>query len=399
MADINEMRKRFYEEDGADPHGLGLGSSSSTAAAAASTSSSAGPARRSSGATPGANAASSSASASGGRPGPYPKRPSDGRGAGATRRSGGGSGSGNGGGGGGAHVKRKDLSFIERARAAPDDDDDHNHHYGGNPGFGGAGAGAMDVDVSYPGPGRALGLDLGSRLGNGTEEPESDVAQLVRAWQNERHAPDILPSADALLVRVLDAIRRQVRARSVFCLLPVCCMLFADEPPTPLSSPPFFVSFRPRIHRPPTATATLCPQSDDASALRSAAHMSEEEHYMTMLVQTEVERIKFVVRSYVRTRLFKVRPLRPPSSPPRSPRLPSISHLHTTLTPAPQIEQHAAHITSQPSLHPRLTAAELRHAQRYAALTVSQFTHTVLAHLPDAQQALDDEVITIPNMS
>lgn len=147
------------------------------------------------------------------------------------------------------------------------------------------------------------------------------------------------------------------------------------------------------------ATATLCPQSEDASALRSAAHMSEEEHYMTMLVQTEVERIKFVVRSYVRTRLFKVRPLRPPSSPPRSPRLPSISHLHTTLTPAPQIEQHAAHITSQPSLHPRLTAAELRHAQRYAALTVSQFTHTVLAHLPDAQQALDDEVITIPNMS
>lgn len=120
---------------------------------------------------------------------------------------------------------------------------------------------------------------------------------------------------------------------------------------------------------------------------------------MTMLVQTEVERIKFVVRSYVRTRLFKVRPLRPPSSPPRSPRLPSISHLHTTLTPAPQIEQLAAHITSQPSLHPRLTAAELRHAQRYAALTVSQFTHTVLAHLPDAQQALDDEVITIPNMS
>lgn len=127
-------------------------------------------------------------------------------------------------------MKRKDLSFIERARAAPDDDD-HNHHYVGNPGFGGAGAGAMDVDVSYPGPGpgsgRALGLDLGSRLGNGTEETESDVAQLVRAWQNERHAPDILPSADALLVRVLDAIRRQVRARSVFCLLPSTCMLYA----------------------------------------------------------------------------------------------------------------------------------------------------------------------------
>lgn len=108
-------------------------------------------------------------------------------------------------------------------------------------------------------------------------------------------------------------------------------MLYADEPPPPLSSPPFFVSFRPRIHRPPTATATLCPQSDDASALRSAAHMSEEEHYMTMLVQTEVERIKFVVRSYVRTRLFKVRPLlRVP--PPLLPAL-RASHPSPTSTP------------------------------------------------------------------
>ena len=56
-------------------------------------------------------------------------------------------------------------------------------------------------------------------------------------------------------------------------------------------------------------------QSEDASALRTAASMSEEEHYMTMLVQTEVERMKFVVRSYIRTRLFKVRPSLPSCSP------------------------------------------------------------------------------------
>lgn len=211
MADINEMRKRFYKEDDADPYGPGLGSLSTAGA-----SSSAGPARRSAGAAPAANAASSSssASASGGRPGPYPKRPSDGRGAG--RR--GGSGNGGGGGNGGAHTKRKDLSFIERARAAPDDDD---VDYGSNAGLSGAGAMDVDVDVSHPGPGPGRG-----RLGNDTEA--SDVAKLVRAWQNERHAPDILPSADALLVRVLDAIRRQVSVRCAlcaFCLCTVYCML------------------------------------------------------------------------------------------------------------------------------------------------------------------------------
>lgn len=100
-------------------------------------------------------------------------------------------------------MKRKDLSFIERARAAPDDDD---VDYGGNAGLSGAGAMDVDLDVSHPGPGRGRG-----RLG--TDSEASDVAKLVRAWQNERHAPDILPSADALLVRVLDAIRRQVSVR------------------------------------------------------------------------------------------------------------------------------------------------------------------------------------------
>lgn len=47
-------------------------------------------------------------------------------------------------------------------------------------------------------------------------------------------------------------------------------------------------------------------QSNDVNALRNAADLSEEDHYMMMLVQTEVERMKFVVRSYVRTRLYKV---------------------------------------------------------------------------------------------
>ena len=33
---------------------------------------------------------------------------------------------------------------------------------------------------------------------------------------------------------------------------------------------------------------------------------SEEEHFRIVLVQTEAERVKFLVRSYLRTRLHKV---------------------------------------------------------------------------------------------
>lgn len=41
--------------------------------------------------------------------------------------------------------------------------------------------------------------------------------------------------------------------------------------------------------------------------LREDPDTSEDEHFRIMLVQTEVERVMFVVRSYLRTRLQKVR--------------------------------------------------------------------------------------------
>jgi GINS complex subunit 4 len=42
------------------------------------------------------------------------------------------------------------------------------------------------------------------------------------------------------------------------------------------------------------------------NTLRTDPQTSEEEHFKLMLVQTEMERVKFLVRSYVRTRLHKV---------------------------------------------------------------------------------------------
>jgi GINS complex subunit 4 len=47
-------------------------------------------------------------------------------------------------------------------------------------------------------------------------------------------------------------------------------------------------------------------QTDVVNLLRGDPSSSEEEHLRITLVQTEVERVKFVVRSYVCTRLYKV---------------------------------------------------------------------------------------------
>jgi len=55
-------------------------------------------------------------------------------------------------------------------------------------------------------------------------------------------------------------------------------------------------------------TTNTTSKSETVQLLRSDPATSEEEHIRIMLAQTEIERVKFIVRSYVRTRLFKVRP-------------------------------------------------------------------------------------------
>ncbi|KAF9555942.1 Sld5-domain-containing protein [Agrocybe pediades] len=148
------------------------------------------------------------------------------------------------------------------------------------------------------------------------EETGTPLEQLTRHWMNERHAPDILPAQEELLTSLLDHLRRQ---------------------------------------------------SDAVQLLREDPSTSEDEHIRIMLVQTEVERVKFIVRSYVRTRLFK-------------------------------IEKYARFITTNAEIQTRLTAAELDHASRHAKLTDQHFYLSVLQGLPEKQSHLDDSPLFVPPM-
>ncbi|KII84746.1 hypothetical protein PLICRDRAFT_340619 [Plicaturopsis crispa FD-325 SS-3] len=152
--------------------------------------------------------------------------------------------------------------------------------------------------------------------GAAPRDDETPLQRLIRHWMNERHAPDILPAQEDLLSRLLDHIRRQ---------------------------------------------------SDTVQLLRADPSASQEEHFRIMLAQTEVERVKFIVRSYVRTRLFKV-------------------------------EKYARYITTNVDVQSRLTGPELDHARRHATLTDNHFYYSVLQSLPADQMTLDDEVPFVPPM-
>jgi GINS complex subunit 4 len=166
-----------------------------------------------------------------------------------------------------------------------------------------------DDDVPMPAATVHLGLIQ-------PEAPETPLQKLMRHWMNERHAPDILPAQEVLLGELLDHIRKQ---------------------------------------------------SDTVQLLRGDPASSEEEHMRIMLAQTEVERVKFIVRSYMRTRLYK-------------------------------IERFARYITTNADVQRRISTAEQEHASRHANITDRHFHYSVLQSLPPTQAALDDGPIFVPPM-
>ncbi|KAI5830929.1 GINS complex, Sld5 component [Schizophyllum commune Tattone D] len=181
----------------------------------------------------------------------------------------------------------------------------------------------MDIDMqprastsTRSGPTGRSAANLAIADLNTDTEDEHPIAQLTRHWMNERHAPDLLPAQVELLNTVLDHIRRQ-------------------------------------------SSAVL--------ALRADPDPSDTDHARLTLVQTDIERAKFLVRAYVRARLAKV-------------------------------ESHARYIMTHPETQERISKAELDHARRHASLTDRHLYLSVLQALPPAQATLDDAPLFVPPM-
>jgi len=97
-----------------------------------------------------------------------------------------------------------------------------------------------------------------------------------------------------------------------------------------------------------------------AQHLQTDPRTSEEEYFRIVLIQTEAERVKYLVRSYLRARLYK-------------------------------IEKYAAYILASPEQRTRLSVTELAHAEGYKALLESHFHASALNGLPENLRSLNEE--------
>ncbi|WFD46500.1 GINS complex subunit [Malassezia furfur] len=150
-----------------------------------------------------------------------------------------------------------------------------------------------------------LGLDIKEEpLG----ETRSSIVRLAHAWLDERGSPEVQPWNASMVEEVMDQIGQQ---QSIL------------------------------------------------DSLASDASTSEEEHFRLNLVQLDVERAKWLLRNYLRSRLAK-------------------------------IETYAAYIMSHRSEQQRLSDIELGYARRFHQLNTDHFQSTVLQFLPEPMRGLDD---------
>ncbi|KAI9844139.1 MAG: GINS complex subunit [Thelocarpon superellum] len=133
-----------------------------------------------------------------------------------------------------------------------------------------------------------------------------DLQELTRAWVGERAAPEILPYPEALLERTMERIRKQ-------------------------------------IERVEMQTGVMDPKTN----------------FGVIILQTELERFKFLVRAYLRTRLEK-------------------------------IDRHALHILTTPALNARLAAGERQYAATHQQLLHHHYLASFLRDFPDQLRRLDD---------
>ena len=127
----------------------------------------------------------------------------------------------------------------------------------------------MDLDMDDL---STLPLDVSSR-GRRDDEESSLIQRLQRAWISERCAPDILPYETRLIDAISTRLREQVSELISGCK---CCVIVDKG------------------EKIASIEASLMSECDSKNTFR------------TIIVQTEVERVKFLIRSYLRARLHKV---------------------------------------------------------------------------------------------
>ncbi|KAF1942508.1 GINS complex, Sld5 component [Clathrospora elynae] len=154
--------------------------------------------------------------------------------------------------------------------------------------------------------------DLLAEVAVDSTPPETrDLQELTRCWVAERVAPEILPWPSDLMDRVLERIRRQIE-------------LVEDQ----------------------------------------TGNMDPKTNFKLIIIQTELERFKFLVRSFLRARMKKI--------------------------DAHPIHILAQHTASTSTFAPLLSPSELQYMTSHQSLLSNHYSSSFLSQFPASLQRLDD---------
>ncbi|KAL8890079.1 MAG: hypothetical protein Q9192_005920, partial [Flavoplaca navasiana] len=142
--------------------------------------------------------------------------------------------------------------------------------------------------------------------GDGSPLETRDLQELTRAWVAERSAPELLPWPSELMERVLERIHQQIEV--------------VEE---------------------------------------QVGNVNPKTNFRLIIIQTELERFKFLVRSFLRTRMAK-------------------------------IDKYALYMLRTPTQTTRLSASELQYANTHQTLLEAHYRSSFLSQFPTSLQRLDD---------
>ncbi|KAL8771892.1 MAG: hypothetical protein Q9209_002830 [Squamulea sp. 1 TL-2023] len=142
--------------------------------------------------------------------------------------------------------------------------------------------------------------------GDGLPLETRDLQRLTRAWVTERSAPELLPWPSDLMERVLGRIHQQIEV--------------VEE---------------------------------------QVGNVDPKTNFRLIIIQTELERFKFLVRSFLRTRMAK-------------------------------IDKHALYMLNNPTQTARLSASELQYVNSHQTLLEAHYRSSFLSQFPASLQRLDD---------
>ncbi|KAL8938805.1 MAG: hypothetical protein Q9211_003035 [Gyalolechia sp. 1 TL-2023] len=159
--------------------------------------------------------------------------------------------------------------------------------------------------------------DILAEVSGDSLPPETrDLQDLTRVWVTERSAPELLPWPSALMERVLGRIHQQASQR------PPC------------------LGWIERVEE-------------------QVGNIDPKTNFRLIIIQTELERFKFLVRSFLRTRIAK-------------------------------IDQHTLYILNNRTQSALLSWSELQYANAHQTSLETHYGSSFLSHFPTSLQRLDD---------